>query len=163
MTAAFAFLFSDNSHDKNNDNELAAEERLQLEIGEYAKSFVGDLAPNGDSYCNHFVKYILTHFGVYPNGNDLLAKDWANRDIPNWKIVTDGSFRNGDVAAFAWQMTDATGHCGIVYNVMINNQLIPHLIYVTYNSANVKMNKLSVFRLGSNNKKPNWIIRRYSK
>ena len=163
MTAAFAFLFNDNSHDKNNDNELAAEERLQLEIGEYAKSFVGDLAPNGDSYCNHFVKYILTHFGVYPNGNDLLAKDWANRDIPNWKIVTDGSFRNGDVAAFAWQMTDATGHCGIVYNVMINNQLIPHLIYVTYNSANVKMNKLSVFRLGSNNKKPNWIIRRYSK
>jgi hypothetical protein len=113
-------------------------------ISSHAKDFIGskDWSYNsingpygvGTNKCNLFVDDVLRTYdiappyvsrgyfrdaldaGLYFNlpGRPILAGEWANRnfDILNWDIVT--SPQVGDVAAYAKNYSDASGHVGII-------------------------------------------------
>jgi hypothetical protein len=46
----------------------------------------------------------------------LSAGVWGNSssEIPYWEVVTDGTIQTGDVAAYAQNYSNATGHMGIM-------------------------------------------------
>jgi len=114
-----------------NHAEHYLKQTLQNRIATIAEKYIGSTKWNldvsidnfdiGDNKCNKFVYDVLEESGVSPgtpNGifgtSPPSAGQWAdpNFDIPGWKVVSDP--KRGDVVAYSYNYSDATGHVAIV-------------------------------------------------
>ncbi|MNL13171.1 hypothetical protein D3C87_1340730 [compost metagenome] len=106
---------------------------IQNKIAKIAESYIGDTRwafdesksnfAEGTNKCNLFVYDVTTEAGAGPGlpnkmkgfkSSPPTAGQWADPDykIPGWKVVT--SPRRGDVAAYSFRYSNASGHVGIM-------------------------------------------------
>jgi hypothetical protein len=107
------------------------------------------------SKCNLYVHDKLLKQGMNPYENAISAGEWGNPNkvIPHWKIVTDP--QPGDIAAYRFKYSHATGHVGIVGKPTLGNS--PTLIY-----AGSSVYKYIVRSAISSFNISNWVYRRYT-
>lgn len=113
------------------------QQKIQERIAETAEKYIGSKDWNydvekdnfdvGTNKCNKFVYDVTTEAGASPGtpnghwlkrgfgyGSPPTAGQWADADykIPGWKVVDKP--RRGDVVAYSYNYSDATGHTAIV-------------------------------------------------
>ena len=117
MTAAFAFLFNEiRHHSHSSDNPIGI--RIANKANHYVNStrWAKSASPSGYSKCNIFVQDVLSELGIF-DGEYLSAGTWGNPniDIPGWKIISPDQVQCGDIAAYKYTTSDASGHMGIMF------------------------------------------------
>lgn len=87
----------------------------------------------GHATCNLFVQRIIRESGA---PNPLVKKadgrmacpsaaEWAGSPVPGWRFLERGEMpQPGDVAAWPFHYSDATGHSGIVVSVDANGHVV---------------------------------------
>ena len=169
MAAAFDFLFNQkwhesNQHDHSSDTHegrLIAKTAFDYVITEN-KNWGISAPPKGFSKCNLFVQDILTNLGLY-HGAYLTAGEWGNPniEIDGWIQVPFAKVRCGDVAAYRYNTTNATGHMGILmYSSHFNTWT---LIYAGSSSNPEVVCRSIFFKAGGQSwyNKQKWVSRHY--
>ena len=133
----------ENGHWVTIDHRHVFIDETHRRIAETAQKYVGstlwgfakrkDNFPRGTNKCNKFV-YDVTRKAGAPAivmGSDgkprpPLAAEWAdpNTPIPGWRVLgPDEAPQPGDVAAWPFRYSDATGHSGIVASVDVSGHV----------------------------------------
>jgi hypothetical protein len=155
VTGSFTVLFNQVLHkitDQRESLALSAEKEWRIKSAQWATN-------GGDSKCNIFAQDKMEENNMAPYDCALAAGKWGDEKevIPGWEIVKDGLPQRGDIAAYKYQYSHATGHMGIVVSYSPATIGEARIIYA--GSGNYDYIVKTALQDFGNDKA--WVIRRY--
>ena len=145
-------------------------EKIRKAIAEKAKKYSDEKSLNWYSVespkqCNIFCQDIANEvypsiFPKNPKSNGYYSAGEIgnpNVDIPNRPVVTNGNLQDGDIVAYKFNYSNATGHSGIIFN---DTKIGSTLIYAGSEKYNYIVSSKWIYCDPPAGSK--WVIRRYT-